>query len=69
MSNIGLKQSLLRCMDFFKDELFFGRESPRQEAAFRRPRDDCYQALGEPSMADADRIKAGRQPKRKRVYP
>jgi hypothetical protein len=49
--------ALLECMEFFREELSFGVDSPRLEKKYTELRGVCYQALGEPSMADIDRIR------------
>lgn len=55
---------LLDCMEFFRDELnahtcelIRGPIGERMERVFRELCDRCDKALGEPSVADAQRIR------------
>lgn len=48
---------LLDCMEWFRDELYFGTPTARQEARMTQLRDACARVLGDPSVADAARIR------------
>ena len=50
------KYALLKCMEFFRDELYYGDQTPRIEKRYRELRSMCAEALGNPSMTDAKRI-------------
>jgi hypothetical protein len=50
--------ALLQCLDFFRDQIFFGSCTPRQEEKYQELLHLCAEALGDPSLADAGRIAA-----------
>jgi hypothetical protein len=45
---------LLDLMDWFREELHFGAYTPRLEETYTRFRERIFQALNEPSVADAN---------------
>jgi hypothetical protein len=54
-----LRLVILECAEYFRDEITFGViYSERQMDNFTKFRDKCFAALGDHSMADADRLKA-----------
>jgi hypothetical protein len=56
--NIKRKYALTLCMEFFRDELFFGAHTERLEKKYTELRELCWQALGsDQSVADANEIK------------
>lgn len=55
-----LQYAALACGEFFRDELTFGdieSLSPRIAQHMKTLRETCFDALGDPSIADADAIR------------
>jgi hypothetical protein len=52
---------LLDVMEFCRDELQFGSATPRMERYLTELRDRCNRLLGEPTHADAYRIRQAAQ--------
>lgn len=57
-SQAEMAVALLDVMEFCHNELVFGAPTERLEREFTRMRDRCYELLGEPTVADAARIRA-----------
>jgi hypothetical protein len=58
LRRIHQEAALLRCGEFFRDELHFGPPlTARQQETFRELCRLCFDALGNPSMAEVQKIK------------
>jgi hypothetical protein len=60
-SKAEMALALLDVMEFCRDELRIGALTPRLEHNFIRLRDCCDRLLGEPTHADAHRIRQAAQ--------
>lgn len=49
--------ALLQCGEFFRDEMLLGAQSERLAQKYAELRKLCFDALDEPSIADADEIR------------